>query len=147
MAKSLEFPGLFNHFNMIAMRPWSHEQLVEVTLHHISYTDANGRKKCSLMGEHEKNTFSRRPERPLDKKWMENAAHLLANMHIAVRQKPENDSYKYCFVCSFSQVHCGITLLFTECLGMSAIMHLRSWCNVLSVFSHRDVRLCMTIKI
>lgn len=93
MAKSLEFPGLFNHFNMIAMRPWSHEQLVEVTLYHVSYTDANGRKKCSLLGENEKST---KPGRSLDKKWMENAAHLLANMHIAVRQKPENDNYKYC---------------------------------------------------
>nr|XP_039248070.1 LOW QUALITY PROTEIN: dynein beta chain, ciliary-like [Styela clava] len=94
MGKSLEFPALFNHFNIIAMRPWSHEQLVEITLYHVQGKS----NKCLLLSEEDEDRrfqqYKRRNRRPMDKKWMENVAHLLANMHIAVRQKAENKFYK-----------------------------------------------------
>ena len=77
MEKSIEFPSLFNRLNLIALRHWTHEQLVSNAYYHV--------KDLGLDDD------SAVKDGPSHK---ENVAHLLANIHLAVRIKENNQFYQ-----------------------------------------------------
>ena len=78
MEKSIEFPSLFNRLNLIALRHWTHEQLVGNAYYHV---------KDLCLDEDSSSTEG-------DGSHQENVAHLLANMHLAVRVKENNQFYQ-----------------------------------------------------
>ena len=78
MEKSIEFPSLFNSLNLIALRHWTHEQLVSNAFYHVKHLSLDEDSTTMDGGASHQ----------------ENVAHLLANMHLAVRVKENNQFYQ-----------------------------------------------------
>ncbi|CAK8694749.1 unnamed protein product [Clavelina lepadiformis] len=88
MAQSLEFPSLFNRMNAITLHHWNHEELVANALYHFGKQDLNGEDADSAENK------SVRGHWIMDRRRQENVAHLLANIHTAVKMKDNDKFYK-----------------------------------------------------
>ena len=88
MAKSLEFPSLFSRFNTAVLPHWNHEQLVNNALYHFTKNDVinNDADLIDRKGGRGKWLMDRRRQ--------ENVAHLLANIHSAIKEKDNDKFYK-----------------------------------------------------
>nr|XP_018669150.1 dynein heavy chain 9, axonemal [Ciona intestinalis] len=87
MEKSLEFPALFSRMSCVALDHWCHDQLVANAMYHVTngHQDTVGISNDLIGGE---------ADHVMDDRWRENVVHLLANMHVAVREKDNNKFYK-----------------------------------------------------
>ena len=88
MAKSLEFPSLFNRFNVVVIPHWTHEQLVKHALYHFTRNDVIN-SDADVIGRK-----GGRGRWLMDRRRQENVAHLLANIHAAVKEKDKDKFYK-----------------------------------------------------